>query len=100
MCLPGPKQQHRLAIRSSLWHLKTLQGDKTQKASWTEIRTARSLSAHLSHCACYNVPKNQPTPATWPAPPPPWKRYVGGPSSPPPLGQLAYSFLSPTRKVT
>ena len=47
---------------------KLLQGNKPQKAS-SEIRIARPLSSHLSHCNCYNVPKDLPTLATWPTPP-------------------------------
>ena len=31
-----------------------------------EIRITKHLSCHLSHCNCYNVPKDLPTPATWP----------------------------------
>ena len=33
-----------------------------------EIRIIRPLSSHMSHCNCYNVPKDLPTPATWPTP--------------------------------
>ena len=33
-----------------------------------KIRITRHLSFHLSHCNCYNVPKDLPTPATWPTP--------------------------------
>ena len=31
-------------------------------------RTARPSSSHLSHCHCYKVLKDLPTPATWPPP--------------------------------
>ena len=47
------------------------------KKPLAKIRIVRPLSAHLSHCNCYNVPKALHTPATWPAPSCPYKeRYM------------------------
>ena len=44
-----------------------------------KIRIARPLSSHLSHCNCYHVPKDLPTPATWPIPSCPLLGKVCGP---------------------
>ena len=44
-----------------------------------EIRITKHLSCHLSHCNCYNVPKDLPTPATWPTPSCPLLGKVPGP---------------------
>ena len=38
------------------------------KKPLAEIRMTRPLTAHLSHCNCYKVPKALPIPGTWPAP--------------------------------
>ena len=49
-----------------------------------KIRITRHLSFHLSHCNCYNVPKDLPTPATWPTPSCPLLGKVCGPLLTPP----------------
>ena len=50
-----------------------------RKKPLAEIRITRPLSSHLSHCLCYNVPKDFPTPATTPTPSCPLLGKVCGP---------------------
>ena len=44
-----------------------------------QIRITRPLSSQLSHCNCYNVPQDLPTPATWHIPSCPLLGKVCGP---------------------
>ena len=69
------------------------------KKPLVEIRIARPLSAHLSHCNCYNVPKDFPDPQQLGLllPAPYQERYVAQ-SSPPPLDQPGLLLPVPTRK--
>ena len=60
---------------------RPLQGDKTQKASGQEENYQTLLIPPVS--LCYNVPKDPPTPATWPAP------------SCPLIGKICSSLLTP-----
>ena len=59
---------------SNLWGFQSSSKEVKLKKPQVEIRITKPLSAHLSYCHCYNVPKD------------------------PHPSNLAYSFLPPTRK--
>ena len=67
--------------------LQNLSKEIKLKKSPAKVGIARPLSLHLSHCNCYNVPKDLPHPATWPIP------------SCPPLEKVRSPLLTPPHRV-